>query len=47
VSALKASLDGDDKATAKTVEAVTGLVSELARGVRGARADKFTQSAQA
>jgi tryptophan synthase alpha chain len=37
VSALKASLDGDDKATAKTVEAVTGLVAELARGVRGAR----------
>jgi tryptophan synthase alpha chain len=47
VSALKASLDRDDKATAKTVEAVTGLVAELARGVRGARADKFTQSAQA
>jgi tryptophan synthase alpha chain len=37
VSALKASLDRDDKATAKTVEAVTGLVAELARGVRGAR----------
>jgi tryptophan synthase alpha chain len=37
VGALKASLDGDDKATAKTVEAVTGLVAELARGVRGAR----------
>jgi tryptophan synthase alpha chain len=47
VSALKASLDRDDKATPKTVEAVTGLVAELARGVRGARADKFTQSAQA
>jgi tryptophan synthase alpha chain len=47
VSALKASLDRDDKATAKTVEAVTRLVAELARGVRGARADKFTQSAQA
>jgi tryptophan synthase alpha chain len=47
VSALKASLDRDDKATAKTVEAVTGLVAELARGVRSARADKFTQSAQA
>jgi tryptophan synthase alpha chain len=47
VSALKASLDRDDKATAKTVEAVTGLVAELARGVRGARADKFTQSARA
>ncbi len=37
VGALKASLDEDDKATAKTVEAVTGLVAELARGVRGAR----------
>jgi tryptophan synthase alpha chain len=37
VNALKASLDGDDKATAKTVEAVTDLVAELARGVRGAR----------
>jgi tryptophan synthase alpha chain len=37
VSALKASLDRDDKATAKTVEAVTGLVAELARGVRSAR----------
>jgi tryptophan synthase alpha chain len=47
VNALKASLDRDDKATAKTVEAVTGLVAELARGVRSARADKFTQSAQA
>jgi len=47
VSALKASLDRDDKATAKTVDAVTGLVAELARGVRGARAGKSTQSAQA
>jgi len=37
VSALKASLDRNDKATASTVEAVTGLVAELARGVRGAR----------
>ena len=37
VSALKASLDRDDKATPKTVDAVTGLVAELARGVRGAR----------
>jgi len=36
VSALKASLDGNDKATAKTVRAVTDLVAELARGVRGA-----------
>ena len=47
VSALKASLDRDDKATAKTVDAVTGLVAELARGVRGARAGKSTQSAHA
>ena len=47
VSALKASLDGDNKATAKTVTAVTDLVAELARGVRGARADKSTRSAQA
>jgi tryptophan synthase alpha chain len=37
VNALKASLDRDDKATAKTVDAVTDLVAELARGVRGAR----------
>jgi tryptophan synthase alpha chain len=37
VSALKASLDQQDKATAKTVSAVTDLVAELARGVRGAR----------
>jgi tryptophan synthase alpha chain len=37
VSALKASLDPDDKATAKTVTAVTDLVAELARGVRSAR----------
>ena len=37
VNALKASLDGDDKATAKTVTVVANLVAELARGVRGAR----------
>jgi tryptophan synthase alpha chain len=37
VSALKASLDPDDKATAKNVTAVTDLVAELARGVRSAR----------
>jgi len=35
VSALKASLDGDNKATTKTVTAVVNLVAELARGVRG------------
>lgn len=47
VGALKASLDQQDKATAKTVSAVTDLVAELARGVRGARAGKSTQPAQA
>jgi tryptophan synthase alpha chain len=38
VSALKASLDADDKATAKTVTSVVNLVAELARGVRSAHA---------
>ena len=37
VNALKASLDRDDKATAKTVTVVVNLVAELARGVRSAR----------
>jgi tryptophan synthase alpha chain len=37
VNALKGSLDGDDKATAKTSTVVINLVAELARGVRGAR----------
>jgi tryptophan synthase alpha chain len=37
VNALKASLDRDDKATAKTVTAVVNLVAEVARGVRSAR----------
>jgi tryptophan synthase alpha chain len=45
VSALKASLDGDDKATAKTVTSVVNLVAELALGVRSARSEKSTQSA--
>jgi len=36
VNALKASLDQNEKATAKTVTAVVNLVAELARGVRGA-----------
>ena len=45
VSALKESLDQDDKATAKTVTSVVNLVAELARGVRGARSEKSTQSA--
>jgi tryptophan synthase alpha chain len=37
VDALKASLDGDGRATAKTVSAVADLASALAQGVRGAR----------
>jgi tryptophan synthase alpha chain len=37
VDALRMSLDKDGKATAQTVNAVTGLVSELADGVRAAR----------
>jgi tryptophan synthase alpha chain len=37
VNALKDSLDNNDKATPRTLKAVTDLVAELARGVRGAR----------
>jgi tryptophan synthase alpha chain len=37
VSALKDSLDKDNKATAKTQTAVVNLVAELAKGVRAAR----------
>jgi tryptophan synthase alpha chain len=37
VNAVKSSLDRKGKATARTVKAVTKLVAELARGVRGAR----------
>jgi tryptophan synthase alpha chain len=37
VNAVKDSLDRKGKATARTVKAVTGLVAELARGVRGAK----------
>jgi tryptophan synthase alpha chain len=37
VSALKDSLDKNGKATGKTVKAVTALVAELAKGVRGAK----------
>ena len=37
VEALRGSLDKDGKATSGTVKAVTGLVSSLAEGVRGAR----------
>ena len=46
VSVLKGSLDPNNKATEKTVSGVVNLVAELARGVRGASADKSTQSAQ-
>jgi tryptophan synthase alpha chain len=38
VSAVKNSLDADARATKTTVPAVTGLVAELAAGVRAARA---------
>jgi len=37
VNAVKDSLDKNGKATTKTVKAVTGLVAELAKGVRGAK----------
>ncbi len=39
VSAVKDSLDVDNRATARTVQAVTALVAELAGGVRAARAE--------
>ncbi len=39
VDALKASLDNDNKATDKTIKAVTDLVAALAEGVRGVRRD--------
>ena len=45
VSVLKGSLDLNDKATEKTVSGVVDLVAALARGVRGAIADKSTQTA--
>jgi tryptophan synthase alpha chain len=45
VNTLKGSLDLNDKATEKTVRGVVDLVAALARGVRGASADKSTQSA--
>jgi tryptophan synthase alpha chain len=37
VDALKGSLDGEGRATARTVGAVADLVAELAQGVRGAK----------
>jgi tryptophan synthase alpha chain len=40
VDALRASLDRSDRATRKTVKAVTGLVASLAEGVRGAERRK-------
>jgi tryptophan synthase alpha chain len=45
VSALKGSLGPGDKATTKTVTSVVNLVTELARGVRNARAGKAKQQA--
>ena len=45
VNVLKGSLDVNDKATGKTVSGVVDLVTELARGVRGASAAKPTLSA--
>jgi tryptophan synthase alpha chain len=40
VGEIKGSLDKKDKATARTVKAVTKLVTELAQGVRGAKRGK-------
>jgi tryptophan synthase alpha chain len=37
VDALRGSLDSDGRATAKTVDAVTGLAASLSQGVRGAK----------
>ena len=37
VDALRASLDAEGRATAKTVSAVADLVASLAQGVRGAK----------
>jgi len=37
IDAVRASLDGDGKATARTTGAVTDVVAQLADGVRGAR----------
>jgi tryptophan synthase alpha chain len=37
VSAIATSLDADDRATPRTVAAVTDLVSALAQGVRASR----------
>jgi tryptophan synthase alpha chain len=40
VDAVKSTLDKKGKATGRTVKAVSGLVAELAKGVRGARNGK-------
>jgi len=37
VDALRGSLDSNGRATANTVDAVTGLTASLAQGVRGAK----------
>jgi len=37
IDAVRASLDRDGKATARTTGAVTDVVAQLADGVRGAR----------
>jgi tryptophan synthase alpha chain len=37
VDVLRSSLDGEGRATAKTVDAVAGFVASLAQGVRGAK----------
>jgi tryptophan synthase alpha chain len=46
VTAVKNSLDEAGRATNSTVKAVTGLVGELARGVRSARDDAKAGAAE-
>jgi tryptophan synthase alpha chain len=46
VNAVRDSLDGDGRAGPATVAAVTGLVAELAAGVRGARSEAAEQVAE-
>jgi tryptophan synthase alpha chain len=45
VGAVKASLDADNRAPARTVPAVAGLVAELAAGVHGARPGRGVKEA--
>ena len=47
VDALKQSLDKQNRATRKTVKAVTDLVAALADGVRGAPRKSVTSSSRA